>query len=109
MEVAAANSYSWRENVPIAEHTELLNPVGEVDVLDASLAPRLADLNGKVVCFIDNGQLHVDAFLARIEQRLCERYRLAEIVRKRKSKAAGPCPDLQELDKWDFAIAGIGL
>lgn len=96
--------------MPNARSAELLNPLGQADVEDAGLAHRPTDLNGKVACFIDNGQVKVDAFLDRVEMRLSERFKFARIVRKRKSKASSSCPDLAELPKnCDFVVAGIGL
>jgi hypothetical protein len=48
----------------------LVNPEGECRVEQKSLAPRLRDLNGKSIGFIDNHKTNADLFLAAIRDML---------------------------------------
>lgn len=68
----------------VAQRALLLNPVGEVGPLDLGLAPRLPDLNGKVLGLIDNAKPNADVLMAKVEQLLTERYRFSRIFRTRK-------------------------
>ncbi|MFH1487092.1 MAG: hypothetical protein ABIH46_13555 [Chloroflexota bacterium] len=93
-----------------AKKNLLLNPVAEVDLYDAGLAPRPTDLNDKVVGMLDNGQPFVDVFLARVAQRIQERYPRAKIYARRKTHASAPCTFFDEMvEKCDAIVAGIAL
>ncbi|MBI2910110.1 MAG: hypothetical protein HYX92_20910 [Chloroflexi bacterium] len=88
----------------------LLNPVGEVDVLDIGLAPRVEELNGKIVAIIDNGKEYANVFLARLEKKLTEKYKFAEIIHDRKRRSSGPAPRLKEIgQRADVVILGLGI
>ncbi|MBI2908943.1 MAG: hypothetical protein HYX92_14970 [Chloroflexi bacterium] len=88
---------------------KLLNPVGEVEYVDMGLAPRLGDLNGKVIGFLDNSKRNADALIARTEALLHERFKLGPVFRTRKLRASGRAQDMEELAKCDAVVAGIGL
>ncbi|MFH1485687.1 MAG: hypothetical protein ABIH46_06425 [Chloroflexota bacterium] len=88
----------------------LLNPIGEVDVLDIGLAPRLETLEGKIAAIIDNGKEGANVFLARLEKKLLERYRFSQIIHDRKRRSSQPAPLLNEIaQRADFVIVGLGI
>lgn len=88
---------------------KLLNPVGEVELVDMGLAPRLSDLNGKVIGFLDNSKWNAKPLLYRMEELLRERYNLGVAVHSRKIRASGGSPEMDKLEKCDAVISGIGL
>lgn len=96
---------------PNVKTPKLLNPVGEVDFLDVGLAPRLNDLDGKVIGFLDNDKWNADELLAKIEDLLKAKFRLAGTVRTRKLRAASTSTseDMEKLAQCDAVVAGIGL
>lgn len=73
--------------------------------------PRLRDLNGKVVGFLDNGKPNADALEARFEELLKESYGIAGVIRRRKLSAQQGAPEacLNELAaRADVIISGLG-
>ena len=88
---------------------ELLSPIGEAETKDLGLAPRLADLNGKVIGFLDNDMLGSSTLLKRIRERLSERFKFASVETERRF---GNLPARQAGEKLsrrcDFAIAALG-
>ncbi|MBI2910369.1 MAG: hypothetical protein HYX92_22215 [Chloroflexi bacterium] len=94
----------------VSKESVLLNPVAEVDLYDAGLAARPQDLNDSCVGLLDNGQPFVGAFLARVEQRLKERYPGIKTQTWRKSYASAPCAHMEEIiEKCDAVVDGIAL
>lgn len=89
----------------------LLSPIADVDEQDAGLAPRLSELNGKVIGFIDNGQPGVSTFIQALERVLATRFTFADVVRIKKERAGKPCSDkeLARLAGCHLVVAGIGL
>ncbi len=94
---------------------ELLNPIGEVDSQEAQeipLAPRLPDLSGKVFGLLDNMKVNCDFFLDRLEELLREKFKIQEVLRRKKLAGAGnPAPPevLQELaDRCDGVVHAWG-
>ncbi len=92
-----------------AQETLLFNPVGEVEPLDLGLAPRIPDLNGKVLGLIDNAKPNANVLVDKLERVLTERYKFARIFRTRKRKSSGPAHEMAELEKCDLVIGGIAL
>ena len=93
----------------VAQKTLLLNPIGDVEPLDYGLAPRLPDLNGKVLGLIDNAKPNSNVLVDKLEKVLTERYSFARIFRTRKRKSSGPAHEMAELEKCDLVIGGIAL
>jgi len=91
---------------------ELLNPVGEIDPLQIPLATRFPDLSGKVLGLLDNMKVNCDFFLDRLEELLPERFKIEDVIRRKKSAGAGkvaPPEVLQELaESCDAVIHAFG-
>ncbi len=89
----------------------VLDPTNSAEFTQASLAPRLASLDGKVVGFLDNSKLNADRFLSLLEQELSGRYQLAGVVRARKPSGSRVCPEetLSDLaSRCDAVITAVG-
>ncbi len=63
---------------------EVLDPTAKTVSARLEIAPRVDDLNGKVIGLLDNGKANFDIFLARVEELLCQRFKFADIVRVNK-------------------------
>lgn len=80
------------EGLPRKEHwmsdlhtVRILDPVPDEEAAERlPLAKRLGDLRGRVVGFLDNGQVNTDGFLARLSERLRADAEVASIVQRRK-------------------------
>jgi hypothetical protein len=68
----------------------LLDPTNERTVLQRSLLPRPASLQGKTIGLLDISKPRGDVFLNRVEQRLIELG--ANVLRYRKPTFAKPAP-----------------
>ena len=91
----------------------VLSPEGKAraSALRVPALPRLPDLNGKVVGFLDNGKPNADMLQERFEELLKQSYNIAGVVRRRKISAqqGAPKPYLEELAaQADFIISGLG-
>ena len=76
-----------------------------------ALAPRPADLSGKVVGLLDNTKEQADIILQTIGDALRERYGVARVIMRRKEHYSKPAPDelIDEMAKEvDVAIAALG-
>ncbi|MFC1917885.1 hypothetical protein ACFLXH_04455 [Chloroflexota bacterium] len=71
---------------------EVLNPVASAAKLEFKNAPRMDNLEGKIIGFLDNSKPNFDLFLDRVEGLLGERVKLAKIVRENKALPGIPCP-----------------
>ncbi|MFC1867482.1 hypothetical protein ACFL0H_05045 [Thermodesulfobacteriota bacterium] len=60
---------------------EVLDPTAKAVGVGLEIAPRIDDLNGKVIGLLDNGKPNFDIFLARIEELLCQRFKFSDVVR----------------------------
>ncbi len=76
----------------------------------ATMAPPLATLAGAVVGVIDNGKAGADALFRHLEAILRERYRVREVLRRRKPDMSRPAPPevLGELSGADAIVSGVG-
>lgn len=101
-----------KETIMASEKEILLNPVGEIDPLEIPLAPRLPDLSGKVVGLLDNMKVNCELFLDRVEELLREKYKIGEVLRRKKFAGAGkeaPPEVLQKLaSRCDAVIHAFG-
>jgi len=93
---------------------EVLNPTARPLSVETEIAPRIDDLNGKVIGLLDNGKPNFDIFLDRIEKLLCRRFKIAEIVRASKGGQVGagaalPLDQMERLlTKCDAVVNGMG-
>ena len=86
----------------------LLDPTSERTVLQRSLLPRPAALQGKTVGLLDISKPRGDVFLNRLEQRLSELG--AEVLRFKKPTFTKPAPvDLRRriAEECDGVIEGL--
>ncbi len=75
------------------------------------LAPRPADLAGKVVGLLDNTKEQADVILATLADALQSRYGVAKVVIRRKEHYSKPAPDalIEEMAREvDVAVAAVG-
>ena len=89
----------------------VLDPTTQPEPAEATMAPRLDTLEGKVVGLLDNSKPNSDRILDLIGELLAKRYNLAGVVRRRKPNAGKGVP--QEManemaEECDFAIVGVG-
>ena len=91
-------------------NTTLLDPIAPNNVSEKFLAPRLDDLNGKVMGLLDISKNGGDIFLDRVEELMREHFDLADVVRVTKPTFARPAPQelITELaDQCDFVVEGL--
>ncbi|MDE3077936.1 MAG: hypothetical protein KGJ86_21135, partial [Chloroflexota bacterium] len=71
------------------------------------IGPSLAGLR---VGLLDNVKTNADAFLDRVEERLRERYQVAEFARRTKPQAGQACPPhmFEALAQCDVVINAFG-
>ncbi|MCH8894359.1 MAG: hypothetical protein IIB32_12750 [Chloroflexi bacterium] len=75
------------------------------------LAPRPANLSGKVVGLLDNTKEQADIILQTIGEALCERYGVEKVIIRRKEHYSKPAAKemIDEMaNQVDVAIAGLG-
>lgn len=91
----------------------VLSPEGKAQssALRVPAVPRLPDLNGKVVGFLDNGKPNADKLEERFEELLKKSYNIRGVIRRRKISAQQGAPKvyLDELAaQADCIISGLG-
>jgi hypothetical protein len=76
----------------------------------ARLAAPLASLDGALVGLLDNAKIGTARFYDYLEAMLRERYRVREVIRRRKPDSSRPAtPELLgELSAADAIVSGIG-
>jgi hypothetical protein len=88
---------------------ELLNPRGIFHIEENPIAPRLPDLDGKLLGLIDNTKDNADLFLNALHRLIGDRHQIPDIIRIIKPGAAEPASFSRDfLDKCDFVINAIG-
>lgn len=88
----------------------LLDPVAPNNPSEKYLAPRLDDLNGKVMGLLNISKNGSDIFLDRVEELMRENFDLVDVVRVTKPTFARPAPQdlITELaDRCDFVVEGL--
>ena len=95
-----------------AKIIEVLDPTAKAVSVELEIAPRIHDLNGKVIGFLDNGKPNFDIFLARVEELLCQRFKFAEIVHANKrgigTAVSFPVDQMEEFAaKCDAVVNGM--
>ena len=89
----------------------LLDPTDQEVLQRRTLAPRLADVDGKVGGFLDNRKQNANILLAHIAERLSTEYGMAEAVHHAKfiySRVAEPAIIDELAERCDFIVAAIG-
>jgi hypothetical protein len=89
----------------------LLDPTDREMLQRRTLAPRLAELRGKVGGFLDNRKQNADVLLERIAEHLSAAYGMAEAVHRGKfiySRVAEPALIDELAERCDFVVAAIG-
>ena len=91
------------------------DPTAKANVPEQEMAPRVGDLNGKVLGLLDNSKPNFDLFLDRVQEQLSKRYKLAGIIRKRKAthsespgRGAAESTIEELVSKADVVINGMG-
>ena len=92
---------------------KVLSPAGVPPDGKAQVNPRINDLNGKVIGFVDNGKPNFDIFVSKVEELLNQKYDLARVMHVKKghlgSATAVPPERMEELAKrCDAVICGVG-
>jgi hypothetical protein len=72
---------------------EVLDPTDEASLLEKKLASGVPDLQGKVVGLLDISKPKGDIFLNRLEELLTQRYRVKEVMHRRKPTYTSPAPE----------------
>ena len=81
----------------LQERYAVLDPTDEASPVEKKLASPVPNLDGKVVGFLDISKPKGDIFLKRLEELLTQRYRVAEVIHRRKPTYTRPAPeDLRE-------------
>ena len=91
-------------------NTILLDPKATEETHVKYLSPRLDSLNGKVMGLLDITKNGSDIFLDRLEELICDRFDVTEVVRVKKPTFSRPAPVelLSDLaDQADFVIEGL--
>jgi hypothetical protein len=89
---------------------KVLDPRLSAEGEAARLAPPLASLDGALVGLLDNAKIGTARFYDYLETMLRERYRVREVIRRRKPDSSRPAPPelLGELSAADAIVSGIG-
>lgn len=88
----------------------VLDPIAPSNVSEKFLAPRLDDLNGKVMGLLNISKNGSDIFLNRVEELMREHFDLVDVVRVTKPTFARPAPQelITELaDRCDFVVEAL--
>ena len=71
----------------------ILDPTSPPLPVDARLAARPTDLNGKVLGLLNNSKANAAALLDEVGELLSERYKFAKVIKGSKPNACRPCPE----------------
>ena len=88
----------------------VLDPTNELMPTDASLAPRLASLQGKTVGIITNAKEGTKGYFTHLERMLRQDMGVADVVWRTKSNYSAPADAhiVQEITNWHVVFAGVG-
>jgi len=83
-----------------------LDPEGEA----TRMARALASLDGALVGLLDNAKIGTARFYDHVEAMLKSRYKVREVIRRRKPDSSRPVPPemLAEMRAADAIVSGIG-
>ena len=87
---------------------EVLKPTGRAKVVEGKPLAGVANLENKVIGFLDNRKPNFSVFLDRLETLLSTDYHVAKIVRRRKSDPSGTAGVLLDelAQECELVIAG---
>jgi hypothetical protein len=89
----------------------MLKPRHDAKSAELELARRLGTVEGKVIGTLWNNRPHGDEFLRLLGDELATRYKVAEVVHRKKVfiNSRAPMEVLEELkERCDAVVAGIG-
>jgi hypothetical protein len=89
----------------------LLDPTDQEVLQRRTLAPRLAEVRGKVGGFLDNRKQNAGVLLDHIAERLRAEYGMADAIHRAKfiySRVAEPSIIDELAERCDFVVAAIG-
>jgi len=89
---------------------EVLDPTYEGDTSSFKYAAGLKNLEGATVGIISNGKKGTLHFFNALEDLLKNKYKVGEVLRVVKKNYSAPAEEeiMEEVKKWDAAIAGVG-
>ncbi len=89
---------------------EFLDPTHEAGTGEFKAAPRLTTLEGATVAIISNGKKNTKPFFDAMEAELSKSHGVTEVARLTKSNYSAPAEAavLQQAEKWQAIIAGVG-
>ena len=89
---------------------EVLDPTYEGDTSSFKYAAGLKNLEGATVGIISNGKKGTFHFFNALEDLLKKKYKVGEVLRVVKKNYSAPAEEeiMEEVIKWDAAIAGVG-
>ncbi len=88
----------------------LLDPTSQGDAYERYLAPRLDNLDGKVMGLLDITKKGSDIFLDRVEELIRARFDIADVVCVKKPTFSRPAPTellINLAEQVDFIIEGL--
>jgi len=83
----------------MSSKVELLVPEGRVRTLPINPAPRLGELRGKVIGFLQNGKPNANVLLSRLANLLQRKYDLLETRSRAKPRTTEPADFIEEMAK----------
>jgi hypothetical protein len=88
----------------------VLDPTNEMKAAGASLAPRLASLQGKTIGIITNAKEGTKGYFTHLERLLREELGVADVVWREKSNYSAPADGhiVEEIANWHAVFAGVG-
>ncbi len=87
---------------------ELLVPVGRARVTPISPAPRLKELKGKVIGFLQNGKPNSNILLSRLAERM-QKFDPERTPSRAKPRTTEPAEFVEEMAKeWQGAVNAVG-
>ncbi len=92
------------------ENYTLLNPTSQGETAEKFLAPRLENLDGKVMGLLDITKNGSDVFLDRVEELIRERFNITDVVRVKKPTFSRPAPTellINLAEQVDFVVEGL--
>jgi hypothetical protein len=94
------------------KYIEVLDPTGVTGQQNIQASSGVGDLNGKFIGFIDNGKPNYDIFLARLMEKLSQRFNFAGVIHvKKKEKDTGTALNSADMEKLikncDIVLNGI--
>jgi hypothetical protein len=74
------------------------------------MAPALVSLEGALIGLLDNAKIGTERLYDHIEEMLKARYKVREVIRRRKPDSSRPVPPamLAEMSAADGIVSGIG-